>query len=142
MAWQTMPESPFIHRLIHGDSGTMTPNPKRLTDEELDAYAYHARAQADEPLASLVAELQARRRTARQTDAWRPFAIVVLASSQVDLLPPLLVAGGGPCLVIAPEGTHLPDVVADGAQGWALETYDPSQPLELRQVLQTYGIGL
>jgi hypothetical protein len=114
----------------------------RLTDEELDAYAYHARAQADEPLASLVAELQARRHTARQTDAWRPFAIVVLASEQAGLLPPLLSAGGGgPVLVIAPEGTQLPDV-SNGAQGWALETYDPAQPLELRQVLQTYGIGL
>jgi len=115
----------------------------RLTDEELDAYAYHARAQADEPLASLVAELQARRHTARQTGR---LATVCHRGPGVGTKLACCrhccrLAAADRVLVIAPEGTQLPDV-SNGAQGWALETYDPSQPLELRQVLQTYGIGL
>ena len=112
--------------------------PPPLTDEELHAYAHHAAAQSDQPLSALVEELQQRRRN----DALRPWAIVVLPAEQAGLVPALLTAGGdgGPVLVIAPDGTRMP-AVRTGARAWTLETYDPTSALELRQLLQTYGLG-
>jgi len=107
-----------------------------LSDDELDAYAHHARAESNEPLASLVAELQQR----RKVDDWQPWAIVVLAAGQAGLLPALVSSRSGPVLVIAPDGTRLP-TLGDKPKAWALETYDPAAPLELRQLLQIYGIG-
>jgi hypothetical protein len=56
------------------------------------------------------------------------------------LLPALVTSRGGPVLVIAPEGTRLPSL-GERRQAWALETYDPAAPLELRQLMQIYGIG-
>jgi len=109
---------------------------KPLTDDELSAYAHHARVESDEPLASLVAELQQR----RKVDDWQPWAIVLLASEQAGLLPALVTSRGGPVLVIAPEGTRIPSFEGK-RQAVALETYDPAAPMELRQLLQIYGIG-
>jgi len=114
---------------------------QRLTDNELDAYAHHASAQRDEPLASLVAEVQARRRTSAADNRPR-WAVVVLDAGQLGLLAPVLAAAddAGSVLVVAPEGTRLP-AINNNARGWSLETYDPADPFDLRRVLQTYGIG-
>jgi hypothetical protein len=109
--------------------------PQPLTDEELESYSAHADAHCDAPLAALVAELRDR----RMADAWRPWAIVVLAAEQAPLLGPII-AAGGPRLLIAPEGLRLPRLQVRSSK-LSLETYDPQAPLELRRILQAYGIG-
>lgn len=103
-----------------------------LTDEELSAYQQHAESERNWPLASLVAELLDRRA--------RPYAIVLLAAEQAALLPQLIAGKSGPVLVVAPDGTRLPRVQTRTAQ-LTLETYDPAEPLELRQILRLHGIG-
>ena len=110
--------------------------PHPLTDEELTAYQFHAESTCNAPLASLVAELHDR----RQADKWRPWAIVVLSADQAPLLGPIL-AYAGPRLIIAPEGFRLPRLPVDRLAPLSLETYDPSEPLELRKLLQAYGIS-
>ena len=101
-----------------------------LTDEELSAYQQHAESERNWPLAAMVAELLDRRA--------RPYAIVLLAAEQASLLPQLIAGKSGPVLIVAPDGTRLPRVQT--AQ-LTLETYDPAEPLELRQILRLHGVG-
>ena len=106
-----------------------------LSTLELEAYAAFAGAEHDAPLAAVVAELRAR----RQADHGKPWAILVVAAQQAALVPPLFAVAGAPVLVLAPLGTRLPRFRVQQSP-CLLDTYDPTAPLGLRQLLERHGI--
>lgn len=115
---------------------TLTP----LTADELEAFGRYAEAEQNRPLEALVAELRARRAGA----AGHPWAIlIVLSEAAAALVPAVLAAGGAPVLVLAPDGVTLRHLrLAASRRPCLLASYDPSQPLALRQFLQDHGIDL
>lgn len=109
-----------------------------LSDDELAAYYQYAVNESDAPLASMAAELLAR----RAGDRGNPWAILIVAAPQVPLIPAILAAARAPLLVLAAEGTKVRKLDYRGASRCLLDTYDPASPVGLRHLLQKHRIDL